>query len=231
MQIIESTDFGVRSAIIYLEAGKGAPRFTLFPMVHVAEAAFYEEIARRLEACDVVLCEGVKSPTASLLTASYRYFANQTRLGLVSQRSMKLDHIKDRLIHADVSGEAFEKQWSKLSVLYRMVLPLAAPAIGLYIRYFGTRKFIARHLSMNLRKSREDILKSGDSEKVDDILLNWRDQRLLEVIERERLKQENVDLSIGILFGAAHMRSVIRYLMDSAGYRVIRAEWVRVFGL
>ena len=48
MQIIESTIFGLRSAIFRLEAGNGAPCFHLFPMIHLAESAFYEEISQRL---------------------------------------------------------------------------------------------------------------------------------------------------------------------------------------
>ena len=110
MQIIESTAFGVRSAILHLEASDGAPRFTLFPMIHVATPDFYREIGRRLDACDLILCEGVKSRTSSLLTLSYRFFAHNPRLGLVCQNTMNLDHLKGRLIHADVTGDAFDKR-------------------------------------------------------------------------------------------------------------------------
>ncbi|MDH3919917.1 MAG: hypothetical protein OEU25_17285, partial [Rhodospirillales bacterium] len=150
MQIIESTAFGVRSAILRLDANGGAPSFILFPMIHVAAPDFYAEISRRLNDCDLVLCEGVKSPTASLLTLSYRFYAESPRLRLVSQKAMKLDHLKGRLIHADVTGDAFERRWRDLKTWVRFVLPLAAPLYGLYLRHFGTRAAIARVLGTNL---------------------------------------------------------------------------------
>ncbi len=231
MQIIESTAFGVRSAIIRLEAGNGAPRFHLFPMIHIADPEFYEEIAQRLNGCDLVLCEGIKSPTVSLLTLSYRFCEKNPRLGLVSQKAMKLDHLEGRLIHADVSAERFEKRWWKLATWLRIILPLVAPLYGLYLRYFGTRTDIARGLGTNLRKSRREILAGEEYEKVMDVLLDWRDRRLLDVIDQTRLRNKNADISIAVLFGANHMRAVIRHLIDNLGYHITKAEWVTVFTL
>lgn len=231
MQIIETTNFGVRSAILRLEAGDGAPSFVLFPMIHVAAPDFYAEISRRLDDCDLVLCEGVKSPTSSLLTLSYRFFAESPRLGLVSQKSMKLDHLEGRLIHADVKGDDFERRWRDLRAWVRFVLPLVAPLYGLYMRHFGTRADIARVLGMNLRKSRREILVGKDYEKVTEVLLDWRDKRLLDVIEQQRQRHKNADLRIAVLYGARHMRAVIRHLVEKRGYRVAKAEWATVFTL
>jgi hypothetical protein len=231
MQIIESTVFGVRSAILRLEASDGAPSFVLFPMIHIAAPEFYAEISRRLNGCDLVLCEGVKSRTSSLLTLSYRFFAENPRLGLVSQKAMKLDHLKGRLIHADVTGDAFESRWWGLKTWVRFVLPLAAPLYGLYMRYFGTRADIARALGMNLRKSHREILASEEYEGVTKVLLDWRDRRLLDVIEQQWLRHKDADLCIAVLFGARHMRAVIRHLIKKRGYRVAKAEWTTVFTL
>ena len=186
MHIIESAVFGVRSAILHLEARDGAPSFTLFPMIHVATSDFYREIGRRLDACDLVLCEGVKSHTSSLLTLSYRFFAQNPRLGLVCQNTMNLDHLKGRLIHADVTGDAFDKRWRGLRTWYSIILPVAAPLYGLYMRHFGTRADIARTVGMNFRKSAREILRSEDDDKVTEVIIGWRDQRLLDVIEQQR---------------------------------------------
>lgn len=233
MQIIESTVFGVRSACIRLEAIDGAPSFVLFPMIHVADKSFYTEVADRLGSCDLVLCEGVKSPTASLLTSSYRFFANNPRLGLVSQKTMKLGHLEGRLINVDVSGERFEKRWSELPILLRFSWPLAALFCGLYLRYFGTRAVIASYLGMNLRKSRREILESDDFEEVKNVLLSWRDRNLIDAFEQQRLQNRNANFSIAVLFGARHMRAVIHHLLNEPkpGYRVVNAEWMTVFTL
>ncbi len=231
MQIIESTPFGVRSALLHLEAEDGGPRFLLCPMIHIADADFYAEIGRRLEGCDLVLCEGVKSPTSSLLTLSYRFCAESPRLGLVSQKALKLDHLKERLVHADVGGAAFDRRWWDLKTWWRFLVPLVAPIYGLHLRYFGTRADIARGLGLNLRRSRSDAMASEEYQEVLEVLLDWRDRRLIDVVENHRLKPDNAGLRIAVLYGARHMRAVIRHLVDACGYRVTTSEWTTVFEL
>ena len=231
LQIIESTDYGVRSAVLRLEAGEADPAFVLFPMIHVAEPAFYEEIGRRLEDCDLVLCEGVRSPTSSLLTSSYRFYADSPRLGLVSQSSMKMSHVADRTLHADVQGEAFEARWWRSGTWLRFLVPLVAPFFGLYLRHFGTRRFIAHGLGLNLRRSRADNLREGDDRELRALLLDWRNRRLIRVIDQQRRKHRDGEVSIAVLYGAGHMRAVLRHLLDECGYRVAKAEWTTVFEL
>ena len=80
---------------------------------------------------------------ASLLTLSYRFFAENPRLGLVLQSTMDLDHMDGRLIHADVTGDAFERRWRRLDTWLRFVILSVAPLYGLYLRHFGTRAGIA----------------------------------------------------------------------------------------
>lgn len=231
MQIIESTPFGVRSALLHLEAGDGAPRFLLCPMIHIADPDFYVEIGRRLEACDLILCEGVQSPTSSLLTLSYRFCVETPRLGLVSQKDLKLGHLKERLIHADVAGAVFDRRWWDLKTWWRFLVPLVAPIYGLHLRYFGTRTDIARGLGMNLRKSGREVLAGEDYQEMLEVILDWRDRRLIDVIEEQRLKQGNAGLRIAVLYGAKHMRAVLRHLLDQCGYRVAKSEWTTVFEL
>ena len=84
---------------------------------------------------------------------------------------------------------------------------------------------------MNLRKSRREILASEDTEKVREVIVDWRDRRLLDVIDRQWRENRDSEICIGVLFGAAHMRAVIRHLMDVHGYRIAKAEWTTVFTL
>ena len=61
MQFIEVNSFEVRSAVHRLER-RGEPlRFVLFPMIHVGERSYYEDIAARASRCDLLLVEGVPS--------------------------------------------------------------------------------------------------------------------------------------------------------------------------
>lgn len=229
MQIIEATIFGVRSVVRLIETNNGRPSFRLFPMIHIADQSFYDEIAERLEECDLILCEGVKSPTNSWLTASYRYAADSPRLGLAVQSSMPLDPLNDRMIHADVDGSDFEKKWQKLPLYLRLLLPVFAPVFGYWLRHFGSRSFIASAMGLNLRKSRAESLMDEDLVEVQEVLLGWRDRHLISVIERERAKPENQGACIGIVYGAMHMRAVLRHLLSDRSYRITKSEWVTVF--
>ncbi len=231
MQIVESTPYGVRSAVRLLEADEGAPAFILFPMAHVADAAFYEAVAERLLDCDVILYEGVGGATAYLLTASYRFFANSDRLRLVLEKTMDLEAVRDRLIHADVSEEAFQRKWSGLPLWLRISIPIAAPLLGFYLRFFGTRDLIAARMGVNLRKSEREILQDDDLDKFESVLIKWRDRHLLKVLDQQRCKPENAGKTIGVVFGARHMRAVYLHLMRKHGYRITSAEWMTVIAL
>ena len=56
MQIIDSTVLGVRSAVWHLRLDDQSPQFFLFPMIHIADENFYEEVVKRLENCDLIFC-------------------------------------------------------------------------------------------------------------------------------------------------------------------------------
>lgn len=233
MQIIETSYLGVRSAFFRLEGGSGTPAFCLFPMVHIGEQAYYDEVNRRLEKCDLILYEGVKSRSVARLTYAYRSLAKSPRLRLVTQDAMKLDHLADRLVHADVSGDDFESRWSKLGLGLRGAAQLAAPIVGLYWRHLATRQAIATYLGLNLLKSRDEILLGDNMDAMNEVLVTWRDQHLIEVVEEHRRRYQGRSLSIALVFGAEHMRAVIRHLTRAPdpGYRVASSEWMMVFTL
>jgi len=231
MQIIESTALGVRSAIFRLRAPDAGPDFVLFPMVHIGAPAYYEEIERRLSNCDLILYEGVRSRTITLLTRAYRLMGSNRRLGLVQQSSMKLDRLKDRMVHSDVSAESFESRWRLVPAWMRILIYLIAPTLGLYLRWFATRQFIAKHLGMDDRKSADEILADDDIEKLQEVTVNWRDRHLVTVIEQHRGRYKTSEACIGVLYGASHMRAVLRHLIGRHRYYVTSSAWVTVFDL
>src|SRR5690242_20311459 len=59
MQFIESSIVGLRSAVITLTHRATPLQFTLFPMVHMGEQAFYNEVAARARLCQLLVAEGV----------------------------------------------------------------------------------------------------------------------------------------------------------------------------
>lgn len=55
MQLIEATDYAVRSAALRLARRDAPLRFEIFPMVHLAEPAFYAAVTDRLSLDDTDL--------------------------------------------------------------------------------------------------------------------------------------------------------------------------------
>ena len=72
MQFIETSYASVRSAIYRLRRPDSGLEFRLFPMLHVGSPEYYAEVAARLEACDLVLFEGVAGRRTVFLTSWYR---------------------------------------------------------------------------------------------------------------------------------------------------------------
>src|SRR6185436_12511967 len=78
VQIIEVTEFGVRSAVTRLRRDESPLEFVLYPMIHIGAAAFYADVTSRLRTADVIVAEGVRrgtvrrpSPLLSALTLTY----------------------------------------------------------------------------------------------------------------------------------------------------------------
>jgi hypothetical protein len=72
MQFVESSIWGVRSARLSFQSRSSAVTVTLFPMVHIGEAGFYEAVYADALGHDIVLLEGVRSPITTRVTRSYR---------------------------------------------------------------------------------------------------------------------------------------------------------------
>ena len=66
MQFIESSIVGLRSAVTTFTHPVTPLRFILFPMVHVGEQQFYDEVAARARLCQVIVAEGTPSVAAHL---------------------------------------------------------------------------------------------------------------------------------------------------------------------
>lgn len=228
MQIIESTVFGVRSAIFRFENTERLSSFTLFPMIHVADQSFYDDVLERLAECDVVLTEGVRTKTGRLLTASYRYFTKNPKLGLVLQSTMSLDNLNVDVRHADVASDSFSKKWAELPFLQRFLVPVLAPIFGMYLRFFGTRETIGKSMNLDLHDHNDAILDDNEVfEKIEEVILDWRDEHLVGIINDHILETDGHKRSVGIVFGARHMRAVIHHLRGQ-NYKVTAADWIRV---
>lgn len=233
MQFIEKNSFNVRSAIYRLKKNEGGLEFLLFPMIHVGSEQFYDEVSQRLAKCDMILVEGVDSKKANLLTRSYRIVKRIRRMDLVTQQEgMKVSDFREKTVNTDVEGCVFDKGWSSIPLSLKVQIFFFMPFYVIYLFLFGTRETIAENIALEDLPSSEEILfQDDDLDKLDTLLIDERDQRLIGKIESLHQTNGKDEKTVAIVYGARHMRNVVNFLLQKLNYRIAKAEWITVFDL
>ena len=228
LQLIESSVVGLRAACYRLKSETHATEFLLFPMIHIGTAEYYRDVFSRLRECDVVLFEGVSSFRARLLATSYRWVTRRARLGLVSQaKELRLRELPARLVRADVTGGEFEEHWHGVPLRQRIALLCLAPAYGVWLYLTASRESIGKGLGREDLPSRGDMARAERAPEFEHAVVGARDQKLVSCI-REVLQRDDAAQTIGIVYGAGHMQSVLQHLMSENDYQVSRSEWMTV---
>jgi len=228
MQIIEKSSLGVRTAIYTLASRTRAPSITVFPMIHVGEPRFYINVKDRLDAYDFILFEGVKSKFSKRVTKSYRLYPDRDKNGLMVQPKLNPDHFVGELIHADIDGITFDEEWEKLPWRLRCLMEIFGPLYGIYARYFEGRHAFFENAGLDLLEDRGDTFASNELIALDNLLLKKRDKILIGHIDSLLDMHKNNPVKIAIVFGAAHMRAVLRYLVLKLDYFVQDSEWMTI---
>lgn len=231
MQILESSDLGLRSAVLTLRRRDTPLRFVLFPMVHLAEQAFYDAVTERLRACDLVVAEGLRGESApvSLMTASYRLADASSRLGLVVQ-SIDYGALGVPVVYPDMTGKEFGRQWSRrVPLSQRLLLGVAGPVVGIGIRLFGSRELLGSHLAMDdLPTPTEELVDEAFAEHTD-ITVNRRDALVVEALAVIHAERREEPITVAVVYGAGHVPGVVNALGARFGYLPRSAEWLTVF--
>jgi hypothetical protein len=233
MQFIEKNSLNVRSAVYYLKKDDSGLEFVLFPMIHVGSKEFYDEVSQRLTACDLILAEGVNSKKGSLLTLSYRIVKKIRRMDLVTQQEgMKVSRFREKIVNSDMEGRIFDERWSELPLSLKAQLFFFIPVYVIYLALFGTREMLAENIALEDLPSSEEVLLQDESfEKLDTLLIDERDRKLIDSIGELHDSSQGDKKTVGVVYGAMHMRNVINFLLHKLNYRVAKAEWVTVFDL
>ena len=233
MQFIEKNSLNVRSAVYHLKKDDAGLEFLLFPMVHVGSKEFYDEVSRRLAACDLILAEGVNTKKASLLTLSYRIVRKIRRMELVTQQEgMRMARLREKIVNSDMEGRAFDAHWSTLPFSLKAQLLFFVPFCVAYLFLFGTRETLAENIALEDLPSSDEVLFQDEGfEKLDGLLIDERDRRLIDRIEKLHDSARPEKKTVAVVYGAMHMRKVIGFLLHRLNYRVAKAEWVTVFDL
>ena len=233
MQFIEKNSFNLRAAVYSLKKDSTALEFVIFPMIHVGSREYYQEITRRLSTCDLILVEGLKSKKATILTLSYRFIKKIRRMDLITQyEGIRLNEFRNEIKNTDMEGDAFDERWSSLPLTLRLQMFIIVPFCVLYLFLFGTRETLAENLTLDDLPSSEEVLLEDESwSRLDSLMVGERDRKLLEHIAIVNDERAQTSQRIGVLYGAFHMRCVMPFLMQTLKYRVVKADWVKVFDL
>ncbi len=222
MQITEVSVMGVRSAVIELRHQTSPLRFRLFPMVHLGLPSFYREVARRLRDCDLVVSEGMDSPSSmgTAYVLALRLSRQRVARALVTQ---DIDHAalgvpvrwpdelsrrNERHRHLTFLG------W--LDVVFFTPILATIMAVGGRTWLLGRAFEISDDTEVRLR-----ILNRA-------LVVN-RDSKLLRTLADIHEEHHAAPMTVGIVYGAGHMPAVIHGLRDRFGYRARSAEWLTVF--
>ncbi|XVQ06274.1 hypothetical protein ACQP1W_26820 [Spirillospora sp. CA-255316] len=228
MQFIENSVIGLRSAVITMGRRTTPLRFVLFPMVHVGERSFYDEVAARASSCDLIVAEGGPGGNAPV----QRWMAG-----------LRWDHLVDQMVALDLEALGVPIIWehgtaespqerarrraarSPRDRIGHTALDSAA-AFGLRAlgRYGDPRGLPGLdETDMHDRWHAEGRLdrfldgKDGEREK--------RLVRTLGTVHRERYQES---IKVAVIWGAAHMTAVVDALRQDFRYYVRDAEWIMV---
>ncbi|HEY1484463.1 MAG TPA: hypothetical protein VGF84_00080 [Micromonosporaceae bacterium] len=67
--------------------------------------------------------------------------------------------------------------------------------------------------------------------QINDAMLGERDQRLIDALVGLHEEHKHEDITIGIVYGAAHVPAIVAGLESKLGYFVRRADWVTVINV
>lgn len=222
---------GLRSARICMRSRDSGAEITLFPMVHLGEASFFRAVYEDAMAHDVVLVEGVSGPIARRITRSYRWVAGSSKLGLVLQSTVRPEIAGPaKVVHADLSPEEFAVAWRTVPILVRALVYLLGTLVALRVRWSFSRAALAKGWSMNDLTPDEELREPPELAALNRAILHTRDKRLLDHLDKEAAPLDGGSLRIAVVYGAAHMRAVVRHL-TGRGYYAVNPEWLTVFSL
>lgn len=208
----------------------------LLPVYHVAEARFYEEVQREMDAADVVLTEGVggaPSLSPALFLTSYA-FANYRRVASLAGLTHQGEAIawRPNQRNADLRMAEFQASWPwSTPIGQALALPVVAVAwdTAIVLSWFerGGQALLGRG-DVFRAAWRHWMVSDADDETDSSILLpgviETRNERLLERLDE--VAADEMVRRVAVPWGAAHFPSLKPELEDR-GWTESDHRWVR----
>lgn len=246
MNFIESTNFFLRT-IMFDFVNKDEDmhlKFRLAPMIHIGSKAYYKCVFDNIKNCDEIYYEGLRLSNnkenlfnrwslKNLNLRSYQLHLLAKRLGLVTQSEyFDLSNLKEKLTLTDYDPESGLIAWKKLSFKERLKVNFIDP-LKLFLFQQGiTREILAKNF---MTSAEEADLAYGPVEDeagtARNFIMNEREQLVFQRIEKAIHSEGSSNKIIGIIYGAGHMNSIARYLIDHFNYIPRNGKFLRVFNV
>jgi hypothetical protein len=130
-------------------------------------------------------------------------------------------------VRPDSAGGEFDERWRTVPLAQRAAVRLGIGYLRAGHRLLGGRWHLdqLRGAAMNDLPSNEEILEEEFLEDVDRVVLHERDQRLLLALTTLHEQRAHEEVTVAVVWGAAHMRAVV-YGLGALRSRVYAAEWL-----
>lgn len=232
MNIIDNGPLGVRTAVLRMVSQQDGCTYVLYPMVHIGEARFYRDVVHELAGHDHILIEGVRHPLINTMTSMYGKVAASPRFRLAVQTIMAagLQPLKDRIRNIDAPSELFQAWWRQQPLVNRLFLPALVRLAFWHMAKFGNRRSMARRMALDLAPTRDSIFRMGNELEFTKLIVHRRDEHIVKKLDEFHEALRGTTCTVGILFGAGHMRAIVRHLIDRRGYHVAQGRWLTIFG-
>ncbi len=229
MNFYESTTFGLRVTLYELTSYKVKNiKIRLIPMVHIGEEEFYREVESQLVDSDIILYEGFKMRGNKLGVMNRKVLAS--RLGLVTQAKFDLGQFKDKLVHADYDPETAKEKWGKLPLIDRLKSSIFFPVYMYFQDRTLTRvKYVKYFMRSNVDIEENEGPMFDKKERLKNFFHHERDAVLFKKIQQIIKLNRTESKHISLVYGAAHMKSIFRFLSKEYAYKAISGEFIEVF--
>jgi hypothetical protein len=137
-----------------------------------------------------------------------------------------------RIVHADLTAEEFAAEWRAVPAWSRALLYVLAPLVGLGGRWFLSRARLAKALRCEDQPTFAELLAmTPETGALTRAILHARDARLLARLAAELDDPTDAPRTIAVVYGAAHMRAVVRELTARRAFFVAESAWRTIFSL
>jgi hypothetical protein len=189
-------------------------------MIHMGRPEFYQEVARRLRECDLVVAEGAD-------------LASSVGLAMTIALKLSRQHGSEGLVHQDIDYAAlgvptvFPENLLKVKPRRSRWHPIHWPDLVLLTPWYLLKRMVGGRdylLQSHFEIDDEMFYRTTGRAKW---MIHKRDAELLRVLLEIHRRRGGEPIVVAVVYGAAHIPAVVQSLANR-GYVPRGADWINV---